>query len=126
MLFPLPGGEGQGEGERHTNFFPARNQGKGMNGKGIKTKSGEFCFPIPLPFIPLPCIPFHPARNSVRGMIVRGIKSQPEEFCSPIPLTLIPLTNLPNNIEHPIPNLQRPFRQRALIQNAGIVIPHHQ
>ena len=94
-LFPLPGGEGQGEGERHTNFFTARNQGKGMNGKGIKTKSGEFCFPIPVPFIPLPCVPFHPARNSVRGMIVRGIKTRPEKFFSPIPLTIIPLTHPP-------------------------------
>jgi len=54
-LSPLPGGEGQGEGERHTNFVPAQNRGKGMIGKGIKSKPGEFSAPIPLPYIPLPC-----------------------------------------------------------------------
>jgi len=54
LLAPLPGEEGQGEGERHTNFIPARNQSKGMFGKGIKTELEKIYSAIPLPYIPLP------------------------------------------------------------------------
>ena len=57
LLFPLPGGEGQGEGERHTNFpkknQPARNPVRGMIVRGIKTKLENFCVPIPVTIIPL-------------------------------------------------------------------------
>ena len=49
----LPGGEGQGEGERDAKTRPARNSVRGMFVRGIKTKPKEFCFPIPLTIIPL-------------------------------------------------------------------------
>jgi hypothetical protein len=56
-LSPLPGGEGRGEGERHTNFtstnHPAGNQVRGMIVRGMKTQPEEYCFPIPLTSIPL-------------------------------------------------------------------------
>jgi hypothetical protein len=50
-LSPLPGGEGQGEGERHTNFSPKFV--RGMMVRGIKTQPEAFCFNVPLTFIPL-------------------------------------------------------------------------
>jgi hypothetical protein len=54
-LSPLPGGEGQGEGERYTNFSPKFV--RGMIVRGIKTQSEESGFPIPLTIIPLTQIP---------------------------------------------------------------------
>jgi hypothetical protein len=53
LLSPLPGGEGQGEGERHTSLLSENEQVRGMIVRGMETKSEEFSFPIPLTIIPL-------------------------------------------------------------------------
>ena len=57
LLFPLPGGEGQGEGERYTNFVSTNHRAgdlvRGMIVSGIKPGPKTFCSPIPLTIIPL-------------------------------------------------------------------------
>ena len=55
-LSPLPGGEGQGEGERHTKL--GLKVVKGIIVRGMKSQPKEFWLPIPLTIIPLTKIPF--------------------------------------------------------------------
>ncbi len=54
-LSPLPGGEGQGEGERHPKL--GLKFVRGMIVRGMKSQPKECCLPIPLTIIPLTKIP---------------------------------------------------------------------
>jgi len=49
----LPGGEGQGEGERHTDLLSHNDVVRGMIVRGMETQSEEFSLRIPLTIIPL-------------------------------------------------------------------------